>query len=465
MKIKTKARDTLILLTGLVLGVSLAVERTVFAEQATATLPLNELRAFSEVFSQIKKNYVEEVTDKELLNSAIKGMVSSLDPHSSYLLPEAHSDLQVSTSGQFGGLGIEVGMEDGFVKVISPIDDTPAERAGMKAGDLIIRIDGTAVQGMTLNDAVKIMRGKVGTEIVLTVVRKGEDKALTITIIRDIIKIRSVKSRMLDDGFGYVRISQFQVRTGDNLEDAIEKLEAEFAGKKLNGLVLDLRNNPGGVLSAAVTVSDAFLTEGLVVYTDGRIDDSSIKFEADAEDIMDGAPIVVLVNSGSASASEIVAGALQDHKRAVIMGSRTFGKGSVQTIMPMGEGAALKLTTARYFTPAGRSIQAEGIKPDIELGDLKLEKPEEDAKSHRVSEKDLSGHIDKGDKDEDAKKREKLITDEMKGEEKKGDAAADSKDKDSAEEEDKVKDLAQKDFALFEALNLLKGLHLLYSAR
>ena len=465
MKIKTKARDTLILLTGLVLGVSLAVERTVFAEQATATLPLNELRAFSEVFSQIKKNYVEEVTDKELLNSAIKGMVSSLDPHSSYLLPEAHSDLQVSTSGQFGGLGIEVGMEDGFVKVISPIDDTPAERAGMKAGDLIIRIDGTAVQGMTLNDAVKIMRGKVGTEIVLTVVRKGEDKALTITIIRDIIKIRSVKSRMLDDGFGYVRISQFQVRTGDNLEDAIEKLEAEFAGKKLNGLVLDLRNNPGGVLSAAVTVSDAFLTEGLIVYTDGRIDDSSIKFRADAEDIMDGAPIVVLVNSGSASASEIVAGALQDHKRAVIMGSRTFGKGSVQTIMPMGEGAALKLTTARYFTPSGRSIQAEGIKPDIELGDLKLEKPEEDAKSHRVSEKDLSGHIDKGDKDEDAKKRDKLITDEMKGDDKGDDSAVDSKDKSSAEEEDKGKDLAQKDFALFEALNLLKGLHLLYSAR
>ncbi len=447
---KTKARDLLILLTGLILGVSLAVERSVLAERnegAVAPLPLDELRAFSEVFSKIKKTYVEEVSDEDLLNSAIKGMVSSLDPHSSYLLPEAHDELQVSTTGEFGGLGIEVGMEDGFVKVISPIDDTPAQRAGMQAGDLIIRIDGTAVQGITLGDAVKKMRGKVGTKIELTVVRKGEDQALTVNIIRDVIKIRSVKSRILEDGFGYVRISQFQMRTGENLDKAIKKLVKENGGDRLNGLVLDLRNNPGGVLSAAVTVSDAFLTDGLVVYTDGRVGDSKIEFEADSDDILDGGPLVVLVNNGSASASEIVAGALQDHKRAVIMGTKTFGKGSVQTILPMREGAALKLTTARYYTPSGRSIQTEGITPDIELNNIKIEKSEESKKKnlHRVSEKDLSGHLSSGNGES-------------------SDGSTELKDGDDAENgEEPEKNLAEDDFVLFEALNMLKGLHLLHT--
>ncbi len=447
---KTKARDLLILLTGLLLGISLAVERSVHAskeEGAEVPLPLDELRAFSQVYSEIRKKYVEEVSGQDLLNNAIKGMVSSLDPHSGYLLPEAHDELQVSTKGEFGGLGIEVGMEDGFVKVISPIDDTPAQRAGMQAGDLIIRIDGTAVQGMTLSEAVKLMRGKVGTKIELTVVRKGEDQALTINIIRDVIRIRSVKSRMLEDGFGYIRISQFQVHTGENMEAMIEQLiDEDNDGKPLKGLVLDLRNNPGGVLSAAVSVSDAFLKEGLVVYTDGRIADSSVKYHADSDDILDGAPLVVLVNNGSASASEIVSGALQDHKRAVILGSRTFGKGSVQTIMPMRDGAALKLTTARYYTPSGRSIQAEGVTPDIILTDLKLEKSEDEPKNHRVSERDLSGHLSNGNGEEHSDKQDG----EDKGE----------KDKEKVE-----KNLAQEDFVLFEALNMLKGLHLIHAAK
>ena len=445
---KAKARDLLILLIGLVLGISLAVERTVLASKGESelALPLNELRAFSQVYNEIRNKYVEEVSGKELLTNAIQGMVSSLDPHSAYLLPEAHDELQVSTKGEFGGLGIEVGMEDGFVKVISPIDDTPAQRAGMQAGDLIIRIDGTAVQGMTLNDAVKKMRGKVGTKIELTVVRKGEDQALTIRIIRDVIRIRSVKSRILEEGYGYIRVSQFQIHTGDNMVALIDELiDEENGGKPLKGMVLDLRNNPGGVLSAAIDVSNAFLTKGLVVYTDGRVGDASAKYHADGEDVPDGAPTVALVKNGSASASEIVAGALQDHHRAVIMGSRTFGKGSVQTIMPMREGAALKLTTARYYTPSGRSIQAEGVVPDIELTGLKLEKPERSGENHRVSEKDLSGHLTNGSKEGD-------------------DTAAEPEEK---EGKDKVpeENLAERDYMLFEALNMVKGLHLSQRAR
>jgi carboxyl-terminal processing protease len=287
-------------------------------------------------------------------------------------------------------------------------------------------------------------------------VRKGEDQALTIDIIRDVIRIRSVKSKMLEEGFGYIRISQFQVNTGENMQAMIDELiEEDNDGKALNGMVLDLRNNPGGVLSAAVSVSDAFLTDGLVVYTDGRVGDASVKFQADADDILDGAPLVVLVNNGSASASEIVSGALQDHKRAVIMGSRTFGKGSVQTILPMRNGAALKLTTARYFTPSGRSIQAEGITPDIELTDLKIEKKEDKAKKHRVSEKDLSGHLSNGN----GEKGEKA-------DDKSADSDSDTKesDTDQDKEEEKV-NLAEKDFMLFQALNMLKGLHLVQAAQ
>ncbi|MBU2477627.1 MAG: S41 family peptidase, partial [Gammaproteobacteria bacterium] len=335
-----------LVVTGLILGVSLSIGHGVFAERETpqSALPLEELRSFSDVFARIKADYVEPVEDKALLENAIRGMLTGLDPHSAYLDQEQFKELQVGTSGEFGGLGIEVGMEDGFVKVIAPIDDTPAQRAGVESGDLIIRLDDTPVKGMSLNDAVKIMRGKPGTDIILTIVREGQEKPLKITVTRDVIKVKSVKQRMLSEGFGYVRISQFQATTADNLVEAIDALKKEG---KLRGLVLDLRNNPGGVLNGAVAVSDAFLEKGLIVYTEGRIADSRLRFNATPDDVTSGAPLVVLVNQGSASASEIVAGALQDHHRAIVVGTRTFGKGSVQTIVPLSNDTAVKLTTAR----------------------------------------------------------------------------------------------------------------------
>jgi carboxyl-terminal processing protease len=432
---KSKLRNYLLLLIGLMTGLLLSVGHGVFAERENtqATLPVEELRTFSDVFGRIKQDYVVDVDDKELIEYAIRGMLSGLDPHSAYLDAEQFTELQVGTTGQFGGLGIEVGMEDGFVKVIAPIDDTPAERAGVKAGDLVIRLDDTPVKGMTLSEAVKIMRGKPGTKIVLTIVRDGLDKPIEISITRDIIKVKSVKSRMLEPGYAYVRISQFQSKTADNLVDAVEELKKENDGP-LTGLVLDLRNNPGGVLNGAVAVSDAFLTKGMIVYTEGRIEDSRLRFNATPDDIINGAPIVVLVNQGSASASEIVAGALQDHKRAIIMGSRTFGKGSVQTILPLSSDSALKLTTARYYTPSGRSIQAEGIKPDIELEQLQVESIEKNIEP--LKEADLSKHLENGN----GKK---------KGKEK------------TTDEADEKQSLADDDYMLYEALNLLKGLAIL----
>jgi len=433
-------RTVLVLTIGLILGITLAIGQGVFADKsvnkATSVLPLDELRSFTEVFARIKKDYVEEVSDKTLLENAIRGMLSGLDPHSSYLDPEHFKELQVGTSGEFGGLGIEVGMEDGFVKVISPIDDTPAQRAGVKAGDLVVRLDEKPVKGMTLHDAVKIMRGKVGTDIVLTIIREGEEKPLKITITRDVIKVKSVRARDLGDGFGYLRISQFQSRTGENLAEAIEKLKKDNDGK-LNGMVLDLRNNPGGVLNAAVEVSDAFLETGLIVYTQGRIADSEMKFNATPRRLLDGAPLVVLVNGGSASASEIVAGALQDHKRAVIIGTRTFGKGSVQTILPLNEKTALKLTTARYYTPSGRSIQAEGVTPDIVLEPLKITRLE--GLGERVKEADLSRHLDNGNSTGKDKVKSK-------------------DDKDVKKKDVPELSLAQRDYQLFEALNVLRGM-------
>ena len=430
-----KRQNYLLLVTGLVLGVLVSIGHGVLAEResAQATLPVEELRTFSDVFGRIKNDYVESVEDKELLENAIRGMLTGLDPHSSYLDVDQFKELQVGTSGQFGGLGIEVGMEDGFVKVIAPIDDTPAQRAGVQAGDLVIRLDDTPVKGMSLSDAVKIMRGEPGTDIELTIVREGLDKPLQVTITRDIIKVKSVKRRTLEPGYGYLRISQFQSKTADYLEDAIRDLKKENEDN-LKGLVLDLRNNPGGVLNGAVAVSDAFLTKGLIVYTEGRIDDSRLRFNATPDDLLNGKPIVVLVNQGSASASEIVAGALQDHKRAIILGSKTFGKGSVQTILPLSGGTALKLTTARYFTPSGRSIQAEGITPDIELESLKVAAVEKSLDP--LSEADLSGHLDNGN-----------------GKKGKG-GNKDDEDEDNG-------DLAQSDYQLYEALNMLKGLSIL----
>ena len=433
---RTAIRGLSVLAFGLVLGALLTVGQGVLAEKDANSLPLDELRTFTEIFAKIKNDYVEPIADETLLENAIKGMLAGLDPHSAYLVPDDYKDLQAGTSGEFGGLGIEVGMEDGFVKVISPIDDTPAERAGVEAGDLIIRLDDTPVKGMSLAEAVKIMRGKPGTDITLTVVREGENGPLRIVITRDVIRVTSIKSRVLEDGYGYVRISQFQSRTGEGLRDAVADLKIEMDGD-IKGLVLDLRNNPGGVLSAAVSVSDAFLTKGLIVYTEGRLADASIKFNAKPTDILAGAPIIVLVNAGSASASEIVAGALQDHKRAIIMGGRTFGKGSVQTILPMDNGSALKLTTARYFTPSGRSIQASGISPDIELEAVRIARV--DRRSQRVKEADLAGHLKNDDADEVVSK-----------------ARDATKDDSPAEEES----LAQRDFVLYEALNLLKGLNI-----
>jgi carboxyl-terminal processing protease len=405
------------------------------AEAGQESLPLEELRMFAEVFSRIKNDYVEPVEDRELLNYAIEGMLSGLDPHSAYLDEDDYKDLQAGTSGEFGGLGIEVGMENGFVKVIAPIDDTPAQRAGVLAGDLIIRLDDQPVKGMSLDDAVKLMRGKPGTGIELTIVRDGVDKPLTIEVVRDVIKTASVKHRMLEPGFGYVRISQFQARSPEDMLTGIGALKRE-AGGRLKGLVLDLRNNPGGVLNAAVAISDAFLVDGTIVYTEGRVRDSQLSFKAAPDDVLDGAPVVILVNGGSASASEIVAGALQDHRRAVIMGQPTFGKGSVQTIVPINRRTAVKLTTARYFTPTGRSIQAEGIVPDIELGNLRLTRGEDS--DRQLKEADLAGHLSNGSDEADS------------------DEAGDS---DAAEAED----AAERDYALSEALNLLKGLSILGS--
>ena len=447
----SKLRTLLVLITGLTLGISLAIGHGVLAdkeESGYAPLPLNELRSLAEVFGRIKQDYVEPVSDKTLLDNAIRGMLSGLDPHSSYLDEEGYQELQVGTSGEFGGLGIEVGMEDGFVKVIAPIDDTPAQRAGVLAGDLIIRLDNQAVKGLTLQQAVNIMRGKVGTDITLTIVREGEDKPLELAITRDVIKVRSVKSRTLEKGFGYLRISQFQSHTGENLAQAIEKIRADSDGK-INGLVLDLRNNPGGVLNAAVEVSDAFLEKGLIVYTKGRVADSELKFNATPKELVDRAPLVVLVNGGSASASEIVAGALQDHKRAVIMGTPTFGKGSVQTILPLTNSTALKLTTARYYTPSGRSIQAEGIKPDIILEPVKVTKLD-GSNAGRIKEADLAGHLANPDDSDTGSEADAPATGNDKAKGKKG--------------EEKLS-LAQTDYQLYEALNILKGMQILKQSK
>ncbi|MDT8452273.1 MAG: S41 family peptidase [Gammaproteobacteria bacterium] len=433
-------KAALVLTMGILIGVSVSVTDSVFAnKEVTNGLPLNELRNFSDIFSRIKSDYVEEVEDKVLLEYAIKGMLSGLDPHSSYLNPDEYKELQIGTTGQFGGLGIQVGMEDGFVKVISPIDDTPAFEAGIQAGDLIVRLDEQSVKGMSLNDAVKVMRGEPGTDIKLTIVRAGEDKPLVIVVTRDIIKVASIKSRMLEPGYGYVRITNFQSKTPADLLKAINALKEEF-GDELKGLVLDMRNNPGGVLNAAADISDLFIDKGKLVYTEGRVNNSRFEFNAKPGDVLNGAPIVVLVNGGSASASEIVAGALQDHQRAVLMGSKTFGKGSVQTIQELRSGGAVKITTARYFTPSGRSIQSEGITPDILLDDFKVTKTE-GGSLFRLKESDLGNHITNPDKTDEEIRRE--IEESKAG----------------SDEEEKV--LAAEDYQLHEALVLLKGLTIL----
>ncbi len=364
----------------------------VLSSDANAPLPLEELRTFAEIMDRIKAAYVEPVDDKTLLENAIKGMLSNLDPHSAYLDPADFAELQQSTSGEFGGLGIEVGQEEGFLKVISPIDDTPASKAGIQPGDLIIKIDGQPTKGLNMTESVDKMRGKIGSKIVLTIVREGA-QPFDVELTRAVIKVKSVKSQLLDEHYGYLRISQFQVNSGEEVGKALALLKKQNDGKKLRGIILDLRNNPGGVLQAAVEVTDHFLTKGLIVYTKGRIANSELRFSADPSDASDAVPLVVLINGGSASASEIVAGALQDHKRAVLMGTDSFGKGSVQTVLPLNNERGLKLTTALYYTPNGRSIQAQGIVPDIVVRRAKITSEQD---SENFKEADLAGHLGNG---------------------------------------------------------------------
>jgi len=450
----TKLKSIGLVVVGVLAGVLLSLNFSAVAQREGARypLPVDELRAFAEVFGAIKTGYVEPVEDKKLINEAINGMLTGLDPHSAYLDQEAFKELQVGTQGEFGGLGIEVGMEDGFVKVVSPIEDTPAFRAGLKPGDLIIKLDDTPVKGMTLSDAVKRMRGKPKTGIRLTIVRKGEARPFEVTVVRDVIRVQSVKSKMLEPGYGYVRVSQFQEHTGVNLAKHLAGLYKEG---QLKGLVLDLRNDPGGLLNGAVGVSAAFLPRDvLVVSTDGRTEDAKRKYNASPEDYVRGrgedylkgipagvktVPMVVLVNGGSASASEIVAGALQDYKRATVIGTQTFGKGSVQTIMPLNNNTAIKLTTARYFTPSGRSIQAKGISPDIQVD-------EPGAPADRVREADLLKHLG-GDDEDKAPKPGAKPADE--GAERKTPDAGPAKP---------IELGGPDDFQLKQALNHLKGL-------
>jgi len=412
-----------------VLALSLAPQLAA-ANEPAAKLPLDELRTFADVFSQIRAGYVEEVDDSTLLEYAIQGMLSGLDPHSVYMTKDEFSDLQEGTSGEFSGLGLEVGLEDGFITIIAPIDGSPAAAADLRSGDVILKLDNAPVQGMGLNEAIEKMRGAKGSKIELTIGRPGESQPFTVTLVRDTIKMASVRGRWLEPGYGYIRVAQFQVETGEDVAKALQKLQDTG---KLKGLVLDLRNNPGGVLSASVNVADLFLDGGPVVYTEGRLPNSNMHFDAQPGDVTEDAPIVVLINAGSASASEIVAGALQDRGRAVIMGSDSFGKGSVQTILPLSESRAIKLTTALYFTPSGRSIQAEGIVPDI-----LVERAQFTAYSdgEQIIESDLSGHLGNGNGESDARKSR-------------------------ASSARASTELLTSDNQLYEALTLLKGINIL----
>ncbi len=452
---------------GLIAGLFISLHFAAIAEKDSVTsLPIEELRSFAEVFGRIKSDYVEPVSDKKLITEAITGMLSGLDPHSAYLDTEGYKELQVGTQGEFGGLGIEVSMEDGLVKVISPIEDTPAFNAGVQSGDLILKLDDTLVKGLTLNDAVKRMRGKPGSKILLTILRKSEPKPLLISVTRAVIKVQSVKSKLVDPGYAYVRITQFQEHTGENLATALGKLLKE-SKNELSGLVLDLRNDPGGLLTGSVGVSAAFLPkDSLVVYTEGRTEDAKMRLKANPDDYLRGTgksdylkdlpaafktvPMVVLINGGSASASEIVAGALQDHKRAVIMGTQSFGKGSVQTILPLGNNTAIKLTTARYFTPSGRSIQATGIVPDIISEDPATATQDS---TFRLREADLDHHLSNGNnKDETLETPSKPVATPK----------AAPKDKDGENAKPVFTEFGSKtDFQLNQALNLLKGMHIL----
>jgi carboxyl-terminal processing protease len=423
-------RSTLISLLALLPALALADEKST-ANTTTGLLPLEELRTFTRVYDHVRSGYVDDISDAQLLEYAIKGMIAELDPHSAYLDKEAFADLQANTSGEFGGVGLEVSLDDGYVKVVTPIDDSPSAKAGILAGDIVVRIDDKPVKGMDLNKAVNLMRGPKNSPIKITVMRDGVDQPIDFDLLRDIIKVQSVRTRLLEQDYFYIRIAQFQLDTGKEMGKKIQDQLKKNHDTK--GIILDLRNNPGGVLQASVEVVDAFLDGGQVVYTQGRLDNSNISYNAEAGDITGGLPLVVLINDGSASASEIVAGALQDHKRAIIMGTRSFGKGSVQSVIPISNDRAVKLTTALYYTPNGRSIQAQGIEPDVEVERVQVAAI---AQNSGVTEADLARHLGngKGGKESTSKERaNRRIT--------------------SAE-------LLQEDNQLHEALNLLKGLNI-----
>jgi carboxyl-terminal processing protease len=435
-----RTRTALLLALGVLIGTGVTLTQGVLAKREApevAELPLEDMRTFVEILNRVKSDYVEPVKDQDLLESAIRGMLDGLDPHSAYLSADEFREVTISTSGKFGGLGIEVQMQNGFVRVVAPIDDTPAHKAGLQSGDLIVRIDETPVKGLTLIDAVKLMRGEPGSKVSLTVLREAVEQPFKVSVTRAIIHVQSVKSRLLEPGYGYLRITQFSTETGKSLDEEMKRLLKENKGE-LNGLILDLRNNPGGVLNAAVDVSDAFLDKGNIVSIKGRLSETNKDFDATTGDLLRGKPIVVLINGGSASASEIVAGALQDHGRAVVMGEKSFGKGSVQTILPLQNNAALKLTTARYYTPKGRSIQAEGITPDITIQPVKVSALTPDGLDP-IKEADLARRLQN-----EQTTKTPAISPMVPGEKVEQDLS-----------------LAQTDYSLYEALNLLKGLYIL----
>jgi carboxyl-terminal processing protease len=403
-----------------------AAPAQLLANETEGQLPLEELRTFADVYNQIRAGYVNEIDDSTLLEYAIQGMLTGLDPHSVYLTEDDFSDLKEGTSGEFSGLGLEVGMQDGYVTVIAPIDGSPAAAADLQSGDVILKLDNVPIKGLSLGEAIEKMRGPKGSKIELTLGRPGTSQPFTVTLTRDTIKMASVRERLLEPGYGYIRIAQFQLGTGEDVAKALEKLQAKGP---LKGLVLDLRNNPGGVLSASVEVAGLFLDGGTVVYTEGRLPNSDMNFDARPGDASDNTPLVVLINAGSASASEIVAGALQDRGRAVVMGSDSFGKGSVQTILPLSDSRAVKLTTALYFTPNGRSIQAEGIVPDIPVERAKVTAYDS---AGQVTEADLSGHLSNGNSGKTRGASSKVAS-----------------------------ELLASDNQLYEALTLLKGINIL----
>ncbi|MCK5424103.1 MAG: PDZ domain-containing protein [Emcibacter sp.] len=416
--------------------------------QSKTTDTYKQLNLFGDVFEKIRAQYVREVTDEELIEAAINGMLSSLDPHSSYLTPKSFDDMQVQTKGEYGGLGMEVTLDKGVVRVVSPIDDTPATRAGIQAGDYITKLDGKQIMGMSLNDAVALMKGEIGTDIILTVVRKGEKEPLEITLTRDTITLKSVRHR-LEGEVGYIRISSFTEKTESGLLEALTKINEEL-GDNLQGIVLDLRNNPGGLLTQSIAVSSTFLERGEVVSTRTRNDEHVQRFPARKGDVTGGKPMIVLINGGSASASEIVAGALQDHRRAVVVGTQSFGKGSVQTVIPLGANGAMRLTTAYYFTPSGNSIQSEGITPDIMVEQIRFDKSKK-INSRRRSENDLRGRLANPNGKSDDKDQKESKDDKPE------DAANDNKD-DEKKDEEPVVTTAQDDYQLNYAINLLHGM-------